>query len=124
MLPAFVLPEDYLPVAIFAIIAILFPAATFVLNGLFRPRTPTKLKETTYECGEKPIGEAHIQFHFQYYMFAIIFVAFDVVAAFLLLWALVMADLPLGVNLAIILFVIITAVAVIYALKKEEKLWI
>lgn len=112
--------EDYLPVAIFAIIALLFPVITFLLSGLFRPRKPTKLKETTYECGERPIGEAQIQFHFQYYMFAIIFVVFDVVAVFLLLWALVLTEVTLMANLAMILFVIITAVAVVYALKKEE----
>jgi NADH-quinone oxidoreductase subunit A len=119
-----VLIEDYLPIALFVIIAILFPIVTYWLTGLFRPRRPTKLKEMTYECGEKPIGEAQIQFHFQYYMFAIIFVVFDVVAAFLLLWALVFSGLSMLNNLAVIIFVITTAVGVAYALKKEEVIWI
>jgi NADH:ubiquinone oxidoreductase subunit 3 (subunit A) len=119
-----VLLEDYLPIALFVVVAIVFPIATYFLTGLLRPRLPTKLKETTYECGETPIGEAQIQFHFQYYMYAIIFVAFDVVAAFLLLWALVMMDLPMVANIAVVLFVIITGVAVVYALKKEEMIWI
>jgi NADH:ubiquinone oxidoreductase subunit 3 (subunit A) len=119
-----VLLYDYLPIALFVIIAIIFPILTYFLSGLFRPRLPTKLKETTYECSETPIGEAQIQFHFQYYMYAIIFVAFDIVAAFLLLWALIMTGLPMIANIAVVLFVMLTGTAVLYALKKEEMIWI
>ncbi|MCK5547716.1 MAG: NADH-quinone oxidoreductase subunit A, partial [Thermoplasmata archaeon] len=118
----------YLPVAIIAVIALLLPVVTFVLSGLLRPRKPSELKFTTYECGEEPIGEAQIQFHFQYYMFAIIFVVFDVVAVFLLLWALMFSELPLAENLAVhiavVIFVITTGVAVVYALKKEKEIHI
>src|SRR6266571_4590076 len=96
--------ESYVPIVIFAVVALLFPLGTFFATRLFRPDHPTPLKDLTYECGEVPEGVAQIQFHFQYYMFALIFVIFDVAAIFLLLW--------------------IMFVATQYALKKEEVIQI
>lgn len=116
----------YYPVAWFAIFCLLFPIGTFLATRFLRKDNPTPLKDLTYECGELPEGEAMIQFHFQYYMFAIIFVVFDVAAIFLLLWALAF-DATLGSGLAfasIVLFVAIMFVATNYALKKEEVLYI
>src|SRR5947209_8036457 len=69
--------ESYVPVVIFAVVALLFPLGTFFATRLFRPDHPTPLKDLTYECGEVPEGVAQIQFHFQYYMLALIFVIFD-----------------------------------------------
>src|SRR2546428_3890287 len=80
--------DDYVPVVLFLLVALSFPLITFFATRLFRPTHPTPLKDLTYECGELPEGEAAIQFHFQYYMFALIFVVFDVAAVFLVLWAL------------------------------------
>lgn len=116
----------YYPVAWFAIFCLLFPIGTFLATRFLRKDNPTPLKDLTYECGELPEGEAMIQFHFQYYMFAIIFVVFDVAAIFLLLWALSF-DATLGSAVAfasIVLFVAIMFVATNYALKKEEVLYI
>ncbi len=79
---------------------------------------------TTYECGEVPIGDAQIQFHFQYYMYAIIFVAFDLVAVFVLMWSLVFTDLSQLGKLYMLMFLGILLVGVTYALKKEEIMWI
>ena len=115
--------ESYGPIAIFAILALVFPALTFFLTRLFRPDHPTPLKDLTYECGEMPEGEAQIQFHFQYYMFALIFLVFDVAAIFLLLWAFAWGDLSGSSGVAkysIFLFLAIMFVATQYALKKEE----
>src|SRR5438046_10751376 len=77
--------ESYVPIVIFALIALLFPLGTFFATRLFRPDHPTPLKDLTYECGEVPEGVAQIKFHFQYYMFALIFVVYDVGAVFFLL---------------------------------------
>ena len=125
--------DFYLPVAIFALIAISFPLVTFFLTRLFRPTNPTPLKDLTYECGEVPEGEANIQFHFQYYIFGLIFVLFDVAAIFLALWALVIGgvasqDAPtaerIGVFLPILAFIAILFVATQYALRKEAVIHI
>lgn len=120
--------DTYLPIAIFALIALLFPVLAFFLSRFFRPTRITALKRTTYECGEVPIGEAQVQFHFQFYMFAIIFVIFDIVTVFLMIWALVFGspDFPLSDDgkLYMIAFLGLLLVGVFYALRKEERLWI
>jgi len=117
----------YYPVALFLLIALAFPIMTFFATRLFRPTHPSPLKDMTYECGEEPEGEGMIRFHFQYYMFAIIFVVFDVAAVFLLLFALRAKVLfpvsgPEGwlAGLAVLTFVLILFIATQYALKKEE----
>ncbi len=80
--------------------------------------------ETTYECGSVPIGEAHVQFRFQYYAFALIFVVFDLVATFLMIWAVAFSGLSLNAQLLMIMFFGILVLGVVYALKKEETVWI
>lgn len=120
--------ESYVPVAIFAVLALLFPLGTFFATRLFRPDHPTPLKDLTYECGEVPEGEAQIQFHFQYYMFALIFIVFDVAAIFLFLWAFawdgLLAIADPAAKFSIFLFLIIMFVATQYALKKESVIHI
>jgi len=111
---------DYLPVAIFALIAIIFPFVTFLLTRFFRPSKPTVLKAQTYECGEVPLGEAKIQFSFQYYTFALIFVVFDSVSIFVLLWALVLPGIGLVARIYMLVFILVLAAVLAHALKKER----
>lgn len=115
---------EYLPVGFFAALAVVIPILTFFLTRLLRPSRQDPRAEATYECGSVPEGEARIQFHFQYYMFAILFVAFDLVTVFVLLWALLFVDLGELAKLTMVLFLGILLVGVAYALKKEEVLWI
>ena len=94
-----VLGHEYVPIGIFALIALSFPILTFFAGRFFRPNNDNALKNSTYECGEIPVGEAHIQFHFQYYMFAILFVVFDLVVVFLILWVQVYLTLQVSAKL-------------------------
>lgn len=116
--------DAYMPVAIFLAIAVIFPILVYFITRLVRPDKPSPLKDTTYECGEVPEGEAQIQFNFQYYMFALIFVVFDVAAIFLMLMALVFTGLSDAAKVAVVLFVAVLFVTTNYALKKEEVLTI
>jgi NADH:ubiquinone oxidoreductase subunit 3 (subunit A) len=123
------LVEQYYPVAIFALVAVLFPVLAFFISRFFRPTKQSTLRETTYECGETPIGQAQVQFHVQFYVYAIIFVVFDIVTVFLLLWALGFENFDQNDILSepyIIAFVFtaIMLVGVYYALAKEKILWI
>ena len=118
------LQEQYMGVVIFAIVALLFPTIAFLLSRYFRTDKHDPRGETTYECGEVPEGEAMIQFHFQYYMYAIIFVAFDLVAVFLLMWALVFDQVSTLAKVFVLMFLGVLLVGVAYALKKEEIIWI
>jgi NADH:ubiquinone oxidoreductase subunit 3 (subunit A) len=111
---------DYLPVAIFALIAVLFPFIAFLATHFFRPSKPSFLKAQTYECGEVPMGDARIQFSFQYYIFALIFVVFDSVSIFVLLWALVLTGMDLVARVYMFLFLLVLFGILAYALKKEE----
>ena len=122
--------DQYYPIAIFALVAILFPVLAFYISRFFRPTKFSTLRDSTYECGEVPIGQAQIQFHVQFYVYAIIFVVFDIVTVFLLVWALTyssllsttdMLSLPIVSAFA---FLAILLVGVYYALKKEVILWI
>ncbi len=116
--------DTYLPIAIFAVIALGVPIFAFWLNRFFRPTKKTALKTETYECGEVPIGTAKVQFHFQFYMFAIIFVVFDLVTVFLMIWALDFANLSFDAKMLMLAFFGLLLVGVFYALRKEERLWI
>jgi NADH:ubiquinone oxidoreductase subunit 3 (subunit A) len=118
------LEDAYMGVAVFAIVAILFPTIAFLLSRYFRTDKHDPRGETTYECGEVPLGDAHIQFHFQYYMYAIIFVAFDLVTVFILIWALVFESLSDLAKVYVLMFLGILLAGVGYALKKEEIIWI
>ena len=97
-------PEAYLAVAVMALVGIGFPVGSFVAAAVLRPRKspndPTKMRswllpgyetdqslylrrDSTYECGAEPVGEADINFHFQYYWYAIVFLVFDIAFMFL-----------------------------------------
>ncbi|MCJ2520852.1 MAG: NADH-quinone oxidoreductase subunit A [Candidatus Thermoplasmatota archaeon] len=113
--------ELYYPVAVFVLIAIAFPFMTYMVTRLLRRDRPTPLKLTTYECGEIPEGEAWIQFNFQYYLFALMFIVFDVAAIFIILFALLYAEgLTVSTQILMLLFVSIITVATLYSLKKQE----
>jgi NADH:ubiquinone oxidoreductase subunit 3 (subunit A) len=116
--------DDYYPVAVFALIAILFPALAFWASRFFRPTRFQPQKKMTYECGEQPIGHGQIQFHVQFYIYAIIFVIFDIVTVFLMIWALVLADLSENARWYMVIFLVLLVIGVTYALKKEKILWI
>jgi NADH:ubiquinone oxidoreductase subunit 3 (subunit A) len=118
------LEEDYMGVAVFALVALLIPTLVFFLSRYIRTDSHDPRGETTYECGEVPVGDAQIQFHFQYYMYAIMFVAFDLVTVFVLLWALVFSELTDLAKVFMLMFLGTLLVGVTYALKKEEILWI
>lgn len=118
------LEEQYMGVAIFAIVALLFPTLAFLLSRYFRTDKHDSRGETTYECGEVPIGNAQIQFHFQYYMYAIMFVAFDLVTVFVMLWALTFDSISDMAKVFVLMFLGTLLVGVAYALKKEEIIWI
>ncbi|MBR2254774.1 MAG: NADH-quinone oxidoreductase subunit A [Candidatus Methanomethylophilaceae archaeon] len=114
----------YMPLAFVAIIALGFAPLAWGVSRFIRPTKPTQWMETTYECGSEPIGEAHVQFRFQYYAFALIFVVFDLVATFLMIWAVSFSGLSITAQVMMMFFLGVLILGVAYALKKEETVWI
>src|SRR5579862_2628479 len=78
----------YLTIAAFAVVALGMVAFTMALGKFLRPSDPNPTKLETYECGPAPVGDAWGQFNLHYYLYALLFVVFDVEAAFLFPWVL------------------------------------
>ncbi len=84
---------DYVPLIILGAIAVGFAVFTLAVSQILgRPR-PTPAKSSTFECGVPPIGNARQRFPIKFYLVCMIFILFDVDAAFLYPWALVFRDL-------------------------------
>jgi len=115
---------SYMPVVILAILALGFAPLAWTMSKVLRPKKPSQWQDTTYECGSEPIGEARVQFRFQYYSFAIIFVVFDLVATFLMVWAVSFSNLTDTSKIWMVVFLGMLLLGVAYALKKEETIWI
>ena len=78
---------QYAYVAVFALVGVVLLVAALIAAWVLRPSRPSPSKATPYECGIVPVGEAWHQFNIRYYIFALLFVIFDVEAAYLYPWA-------------------------------------
>lgn len=104
-------------------------AAAFVLGGLglsflVAPHRPGTRKNDPYECGEKTIGQAWIQFNVGYYIFALLFLVFDVEAVFLYPWALVIRDCGTAGLIEAFIFIAVLITGLAYAWRKGVLEWV
>jgi NADH:ubiquinone oxidoreductase subunit 3 (subunit A) len=124
----YVIATGYLIAAIFfagGCAFVLFALALAdTLNALLLRRQPAKDKLTTYESGETPIGSAWIQYPLAFYIFALLFVAFDVDIVFILSWAVIFQQLGLFGFVEIVIFIAILALGLVYAWRKGVIRWI
>ena len=95
-----------------------------VLWKVLRPARFSEEKLTTYECGEDPTGNAWIQFNIRFYVFALIFIVFDVEAVFLLPWAVVFRRLGTIAYVEGLVFIGILVVALAYVWRKGDLAWV
>ena len=91
--------------------------------ALLRPKKPTKAKLDTYECGMETVGDAWVQFRVQYYLFALIFVLFDVGGVLLFPFALAFNQLPMYSVIIMTLFALTLLGALLYAWRKGVLEW-
>ena len=115
--------SQYGLIAVLAIIAIGLPVIGLVLAWLIRPKKPNPAKNATYECGMETIGDTWVQFKAQYYLYALIFVVFDVEAVFIFPWAVAYNKLGLYALVEMILFVAILVGGLLYAWRKGALEW-
>jgi NADH-quinone oxidoreductase subunit A len=119
---------DFGNILVFLGLAIGFIFVTLLLGRLIRPRIAELNKDDAYECGEKPVGNAWIQFNFRFYLVAIIFIIFDVEVAFMFPVAAVFKSLvaqgqgPLAL-LEVLAFVMILFVGLVYVWSKGDLRW-
>lgn len=114
----------YIPLVVLAAVCLGFAPLAWLTSRFIRPTKTTSWMESTYECGTEPIGDAHVQFRFQHYAFAIIFVIFDLVVTFLMVWVLAFSGFTTMARIWMLIFLGVSILGVAYALKKEEKIWI
>ena len=116
--------RSYLTVVIFGGVAIALVGALLGLGSFFRPSRPSVAKLTTYESGVDPVGEGWTQAEVRYYIFALLFVVFDVEAVFIFPWAMRL-EAYAGFGLVEMgIFVFVLLLGLVYAWRKGVLRWV
>ena len=110
-------------VGLFLIVAVVFPVVPLVLSRFLAPHRPNPTKLEPYESGMQTIGPTHVQFPIRYYLYALMFVIFDVEVIYLFPWALVNDKLPLVAAVEMALFILLLLVGLAYAWRKRAFEW-
>ena len=114
----------YLYVGIFMLLVTGFVASVLVLARLISPSRRSKTKALTYETGETTVTDPWRPFPVRYYVFALLFLIFDVEAAFLYPWAVIYSELGVYGFVEMCIFVLILGVGLVYAWKKGALKWV
>ncbi|HUW13246.1 MAG TPA: NADH-quinone oxidoreductase subunit A [Anaerolineae bacterium] len=115
--------SDYGFIGVLSVIAIGFAIAGILVAWLISPKKPDPIKNSAYECGVETTGDTWVQFKAQYYLFALIFVVFDIEAVFLYPWAVAYGELGLFALVEAAVFVLILLVGLFYAWRKGALEW-
>ena len=117
--------QDFLPIIIFTVLAVVLIGLPLVLQYLLSPcNNKGGEKLISYECGEIPEGSAWVKFNIRFYVIALIFLIFDVEIVFLFPWAVVYQELGLLAFIEAFLFVLILVVGFIYIWAKGDLNWV
>ena len=114
----------YLYVGIFMLLIVGFVASVLVLARLISPSRRSSTKAQNYETGETTVTDPWRPFPVRYYVFALLFLIFDVEAAFLYPWAVTYSELGLYGFVEMVIFVLILGVGLVYAWKKGALKWV
>jgi len=115
--------RSYLTVAIFAGAAIGMVALMLGAGSLLRPTRPQPEKYLTYESGVDPVGQGWAQSHIRYYVYALLFVLFDVEAVFIFPWATRLEVYGVFGLVEMLIFIVILALGLLYAWRKGVLKW-
>ena len=107
----------------FLLVGTILASLLVTLPRWLAPHEPNDLKASTYECGEVPVGEPWIRFRVAYYIFALMFVVFDVEAVFLYPWAVIARRLGLYGLVEMLVFLAILVLGLAYAWRKGVLRW-
>ena len=110
--------------SVFFVIALVFPLALVGVARLMGPKKPSDLKGAAYECGETPVGRPWIRYRAAYYVFALVFVIFDIEAAYLYAWASVFKQLGMFGLVEMGLFVGVLVIGLAYVWRKGILKWV
>lgn len=119
--------NSYAFLAVFLAVAVIFPLIPIGLAALWArlvsPPKPGPTKNATYECGLVSRGDAWLQFRSDYYIYAIVFLVFDVETVFLLPFAVAFNLLPMGALVGMLLFLLFLVEGLVWAWRKGVLVW-
>ncbi len=115
--------QEFEFIGVFGVIVVIIPFATLFMAWMFRPKKPNPAKQETYESGMQTIGSTWVQFKAQYYIYAIVFVIFDIEAVFLFPFAVAYKHLELYALVWVIVFILLLFDGLLYAWRKGALRW-
>ena len=114
----------WITVGLFCMIGLIFSTIPIVVATFIRPKKATPDKEATYECGLHPKGSPWVQFNIQYYLYALVFLIFDIEILYILPWAVNFRTFPGALpTIEMFIFLTILFVGLVYAWKKGGLEW-
>ena len=115
---------NYIFIGLLLLVAIVFAVAPLVVVRIIAPRKRSLAKGDTYECGVRTYGETWVRFRIQYYIYALMFVVFDIETVFLFPWAVSYAGLGRFALVEMVVFLLILLVGLVYAWAKGVLRWV
>jgi NADH-quinone oxidoreductase subunit A len=116
--------RSYLLVGVFAAVALGLVTGILALSRLIQPHHPTQEKLINYESGVDPVGDGWSQSQIRYYIFALLFVMFDVEAVFIFPWATRLDALSTFGLIEMVVFILILVLGLVYAWRKGVLRWV
>ena len=119
----------YTFIGIFFLLVTVFAALPLIASKVLRPKKPSAGKQDPYECGLDKVGDAWIQFKIQYYLYALVFIVFDVEVILILPWAVVFKSLAERLSrpfvfFEMMIFIAVLLVGYIYVWRKGVFDWV
>jgi len=116
--------NNYVFIGLLLLVAITFAVLPLIVVAVIAPRKRSLAKSDTYECGVRTYGETWVRFRIQYYIYALMFVVFDIETVFLYPWAVSYAGLGAFALIEMIVFLVILSVGLAYAWAKGVLRWV
>jgi NADH-quinone oxidoreductase subunit A len=108
---------------LFFIVGAVLVGGAIAFSSFVAPTSSNPQKSEAYECGIPTFGISWLQFNIGYYLFAILFLIFDVETVFLFPWAIMVKELGMFAFIEILIFLFILALGLLYAWKKKALIW-
>ena len=115
--------SQYLFILLFAVVAVIFAVLPLLLQQIVAPKKPSISKNSVYECGLESTGDPWVRFRVQYYIYALLFVVFDVEVAFIYPWAVALRSIGWGALIEMVIFLAIMLIGLVYAWVKGALEW-
>ncbi|PKO12319.1 MAG: NADH-quinone oxidoreductase subunit A [Chloroflexi bacterium HGW-Chloroflexi-10] len=115
--------SQWLYIGIFLGVSLFLPAVAILLARILSPKKPNKIKNSVYECGIETYQDTWIQFRIQYYLYALVFLIFDVETVFLFPFAVAYNQLGLFAVIEAVVFILILLGGYLYIWKKGALIW-